>query len=123
MEYISDYNILTAVLSVRIYMWENSIRPTQQRRCLFCKSAWPTGPGLVPENAQFFQQLGRIEVGSRSHLKWTLVWDDFFKERFIWSTFGAHLSAIIAFTPAQKNCVKGGNKLQCDSAELSWGRC
>ncbi len=37
----------------------------------------------------------------------------------VWSTFGAHPSAIAAFTPAQTNRTKRDNELQCDSTELN----
>ncbi len=37
----------------------------------------------------------------------------------VWSTFGAHLSAIAAFSPAQTNRTKRENELLCDSTELN----
>ena len=37
----------------------------------------------------------------------------------VWSAFGAHPSAIAAFTPAQTNRTKGGNELWYDSTELN----
>lgn len=37
----------------------------------------------------------------------------------VWSAFGAHPSAIAAFTPAQTNRTKGGNELWYDSTKLN----
>ena len=37
----------------------------------------------------------------------------------VWSAFGAHPSAIAAFTPAQTNRTKGGIELWYDSTELN----
>ncbi len=37
----------------------------------------------------------------------------------VWSAFGAHPSAIAAFSPAQTNRTKREKELECDSTELN----